>query len=143
MEPIIPDRLYRVFDDSSVSTYRRYGFRSPNQSFTVRDAEDAPFMWKPLRQHLDWSNRIPTLFLSTWDSGQKALETAIGREECGCQNVRIAVIEVDILEEEDIWFARLTDLVERFNVFPKGLECICHQGSIFACAEFLAERSLK
>ena len=74
-------------------------------------------MWKPLRQHFDWSNRIPTPFLSTWDSDQKALETAIGREERGCQNVRIAVIEVDILEEEDIWFARLTDLVERFNVF--------------------------
>lgn len=117
MEEALPYRLYRVYDNSSVSKYsKRYGFRAQDDEFPPEDAEIACFMWEPVRRHLDWSNRCPTPFVSTWESSQKAWETAKGREERGCQNVQIAVIDVDILNENNVWFAKLIDVVKKFNV---------------------------
>ena len=56
---------------------------------------------------------VLTALYSAW----KVLKTAEKREERGCQNVKIAVIEVDILEQKNVWFARATDLVEVFDVY--------------------------
>jgi len=118
MEEELPDRLYRVFDNSSVSKYSRfYGFRAHDIEFP-RAAVDTPHcMWHPIRQHLDWSNRDPTPFISTWESSEKTWKAAEKREARGCQNVKIAVIDVDILTEMNVWFAKSIDLVERFNVY--------------------------
>ena len=118
MEEDLPDRLYRVFDNSSVSKYSKiYGFRAQDDAFPLEAAETAHHMWEPVRRHLDWSNRYPTPFVSTWESSQKAWKTAKRREERGCQNVKIAVIEVDILKENDVWFEKSIDIVEKFDVY--------------------------
>ena len=45
------------------------------------------------------------------------MKAAKRREERGCQNIKIAVINVDILTEMNIWFAKSIDLVEEFDVY--------------------------
>jgi len=118
MEEELPDRLYRVFDNSSMSKYSRfYGFRAQDDAFPRAVVETAHFMWEPIRQHLDWSNRNPTPFVSTWESSEKTWKAAKRRGECRCQNVKIAVIDVDILTEMDVWFAKSAELVEKFDVY--------------------------
>src|SRR5579859_1019479 len=118
MEEELPDRLYRVFDNSSVSKYSRfYGFRAQDSEFPRTAVETAHFMWEPIRHHLNWSNRDPTPFVSTWESSEKTWEAAKRREARGCQNIKIAVIDVDILMEMDVWFAKSIDLVEKFDVY--------------------------
>lgn len=113
-----PDRLYRVFDNSSMSIYSRFrGFPAQDTEFPRTALETARSMWEPIRRHLDWHNRYPTPFVSTWDCSEKAWSTAKEREARGRQNVGIAVIDVDVLTELDVWFARLIDLVKDFNVY--------------------------
>jgi hypothetical protein len=118
MEEEPPDRLYRLFDNRSVSKYNRfYGFRAQDCAFPHAALETAHLMWEPIQHHLDWSNRDPTPFVSTWESSEKTWNAAKRREARGCQNVKIAVIDVDILTEMDVWFAKSIDLAEKFNVY--------------------------
>src|SRR5438045_3098017 len=114
---IIPEKLYRLFDDKSVSKYdNQNGFRSTDQTFALGDVEIRRKMWDPVRRHLNWSNRGSTPFVSTWASSQKTLEAAKRRAERGCKNVRVAVIDVSILKQKGIWFERSLDIVRKFDV---------------------------
>ena len=77
------------------------------------------------------SSTCITSFVSTWNSGLKALETEIGRVERGYRSVKIAVIDMDILVENDVWFARSAYIVENFDVYLSEKNRICL--SIFGC----------
>ena len=87
-----PRYLYRVFDDQSVSKW------DEDDGF-IAGWPDRPFdpsrhgARKVVEEHMDWSNRTLTPFISATSSPQKAVQYARQREEMGRSGVFIAEID--------------------------------------------------
>src|SRR5579862_9274820 len=125
---LVPDLLYRVYSDSSMSQFDYdYGFEALDSSFPLRWTQWPNKMWRPVRQHLDWSNRNPTPFVSTWACVRKAIENAERREYLGHQNVMIAVIDTGVLESYHVWFADVVSIVDCYNVYVRNRRILSSQ----------------
>jgi hypothetical protein len=89
---ILPPYLYRVFDGQSVSQWDEdNGFIAglPDTPFD----RSKPWARRVVEQHMDWSNRSLTPFISTTSSLPTAVRYAQQREEMGHGGVFIARID--------------------------------------------------
>ena len=90
------------------------------------DSEPTP---EDLEEHLDWSHRMPTPFISVTDSVIKARRYFEQRENWG-RIPFIAKIDVDVLDEMGVWYWRMLDLADDLDVVVErrardGNEWLC------------------
>lgn len=105
------DQLYRVVDDRSFVQFNpETGFTAAD-IMTEFDPENDPQSARDIIElHSDWGNRMWTPLISTTDSEDHAWKLACNREEYGCTNIHIAIIDHDLLESQvDVY--RMMDLV--------------------------------
>jgi len=108
-----PTNLYRIFDQTSVSTFDPMeGFRSLDQDFTTDDWSNSEKMRLALTQHLDWYNRIPTPFISISAARDATRREALRRHSRG-RKVQIAEISSWKLEAEQVKWDQVSRLVNR------------------------------
>jgi len=110
----MPQELYRVFDDRSVSKYHDgYGFRAgaPGVHFDPYDKDYIIWAKLIVEQHANWYSRLPSPLISTTSSYDEALQYAHQRHERGNGNVHITIIDASILEQENIFTYHMSALV--------------------------------
>jgi hypothetical protein len=102
----IPDKFYRVFNDSSQSQYDdEYGFVAANSSlclrmFSPRSEQQEDKIIRALHEHLDWANRDTTPFISVYSSKSAAFACANGQLNNGRTGVTVAYIDRGKLSED-------------------------------------------
>lgn len=87
-------RVYRVYDDSSVSQHPedgRYGFRAGAGLVSISGQQE---LHEAIESHTNHRNREPTPFISSSSDENWILREARRREDKGCENVRIAWIDL-------------------------------------------------
>jgi hypothetical protein len=113
----IPDIVYRVFDDSSVSKFDSdVGFLAGDPTWTIEDTYHREKMHSALTCHLKWRNRLPTPFISTFSSPGKALNEAKRRVESRYSNVYIAKINAKLLRDAGIPMDQVDQLAHQYGV---------------------------
>jgi hypothetical protein len=108
----MPQFLYRVFDDQSVSRLNEVdGFvaGNPDGAFN-RHRYWAKYV---IQQHMRWGNRLPTPFISVTASRAKAFHYAEQREELGRSGVSIAKIDTAALRASGVIIYHMASLVKR------------------------------
>ncbi|KAF8532078.1 hypothetical protein BDD12DRAFT_902463 [Trichophaea hybrida] len=114
-----PEIFYRIYDDDSVSQRgRRYGFRAgagcgsdANAWFYSKTSIRAA-----VELHADWTNRVPTPFISTSTSAAWILRQAQRREKAGKENVTIVEINADAdFSGDDVNVYSMKKLVSKYG----------------------------
>ena len=111
----IPNVVYRVFDDSSVSKFDPFkGFLAGDPTWPIEDWHNPEKMNLALSRHLDWYNREPTPFLSTSSCVKKTLHEAERRGSFS--NVYVAKIDAKLLCDAGLRIGQARELALRYDV---------------------------
>lgn len=108
-----PQFVYRAFHRDCSGTNSRYGFKSGR-------SRNEPWLddWKTLEQHFELSNRYPTPWISTTDDLLRAITIAIRHHESGKRDVRIAVINVEACQGQELYLASDLASENEIDILP-------------------------
>jgi hypothetical protein len=95
-----PRLFYRVEDEHSRARYiDREGITAEDTDTSVDFRKKGTPLFHEIAQHLDWSNRHPTPFISTYCDKDVAWREAERRVDAGKRNVRIYRIDMSASDE--------------------------------------------
>ena len=95
-----PHIFYRVVDEHSRARYiNRQGIIAEDRDTLVDFRKKGSALLDQIAQHLDWSNRYPTPFISTYCDEEVACGEAERRVDAGKRDVKIYKIDMDARNE--------------------------------------------
>ncbi|KAN0109942.1 hypothetical protein V8E51_006329 [Hyaloscypha variabilis] len=112
---VAPEIFYRVEDEDSRAQY------VPGEGIFAEDMDTRVHLGGSSRQlrsqvenHIDWGNRIPTIFISTYSNEEVALREARRRVREGKEEV--VVYQIDIERSRPVEFREMRRLAQRLGV---------------------------
>ncbi|CAG8258034.1 unnamed protein product [Penicillium olsonii] len=103
-------KFWRVTSASSVAQFHpREGFKAPNETDRItldpQNEREAKMLLDHTTRHLEWGNRIPTSFISTYINDRPAKHEAQRRVQAGEEDVILWEMELDEDVEDEIEYA--------------------------------------
>jgi len=134
----MPQFLYRVFDDNSVSRLDGIdGFvaGNPGKAFSPNR------YWAKyvIQRHMRWGNRRPTPFISATSSRAKAVHYARQRQELGHGDVSIAKIDTAALRASGITTYHMATLVKRTGAY---IDPVAWNYSEYLCLRYIPREAV-
>lgn len=113
----VPTYLWRVFDDSSNTTFDpTIGFYAANQTWVHNDWYNSERMAEAISKHLVWANRTPSPFISL-SANKDFIRREVQRRLLQHKsNIRLAKIELQELNKKKVLHGTVRDLVRSHAV---------------------------
>jgi hypothetical protein len=134
----MPQFLYRVFDDQSVSRFDEVdGFVAGNPYAAFNRNQ----YWAKhvIRRHMSWANRRLTPFVSVTASRAKAEEYALRRQRMGHGDVSIAKIDTAALRASGIIIFHMATLVKRTRA---SIDPVAWNYSEYLCLQGIPRKAI-